>query len=232
MYFSNKNWIEFDDLIVGEETPFEITINNVNFTDGLTDDLQFEMAIVATTSREVEIETIDGVIDLDDSNTDGSINVYFINMFYYEQFLNLKFTLTPTDTISDYWEILFESDDLTSPFKVSIQGEVSETNIDEGDDEEEENVDEPDIDIDITTPPLPEPEEPPKTRLQIARERLTMYLAAEKAILEGAQSYQIGHQSLTRANLAEIRKAIMDLEQLIAGLSGQRNIRRIATIDD
>ena len=38
-------------------------------------------------------------------------------------------------------------------------------------------------------------------------ERLKLYVEAEKAVLSG-QSYTIGNRQLTRANLAEIRKAI------------------------
>jgi len=44
----------------------------------------------------------------------------------------------------------------------------------------------------------------------INNERLTQYLAAERAIL-GGQAYTIGNRSLTRANLAEVRKAIEEL---------------------
>ena len=40
--------------------------------------------------------------------------------------------------------------------------------------------------------------------------RLKLYYAAEEAVLLG-QSYTIGNRSLTRANLAEIRKAISNL---------------------
>ena len=39
-----------------------------------------------------------------------------------------------------------------------------------------------------------------------------MYYQAEEAILGGAQSYSLGSRSLTRANLAEIRKTIDELE--------------------
>lgn len=46
---------------------------------------------------------------------------------------------------------------------------------------------------------------------QIQRERLQKYLAAEEAILNGAQSYQIGNRTLTRGDLEEIRKVISDL---------------------
>ena len=49
------------------------------------------------------------------------------------------------------------------------------------------------------------------------RKRLEMYLAAEEAILCGAQSYAVGSRNLTRANLAEIRDAIDDLYKRLAG---------------
>ena len=39
-------------------------------------------------------------------------------------------------------------------------------------------------------------------------ERLKQYLAAEKAVLVGGQSYRIGNRTLTRADLAEIREEI------------------------
>ena len=42
-------------------------------------------------------------------------------------------------------------------------------------------------------------------------ERLRQYLAAEKAILVGGQSYRIGNRTLTRADLAEIRAEIRSL---------------------
>jgi len=45
-------------------------------------------------------------------------------------------------------------------------------------------------------------------RLEEYKERLELYYAAEKAILDGAQSYQIGSRSLTRGNLTEIRQTI------------------------
>ena len=41
----------------------------------------------------------------------------------------------------------------------------------------------------------------------IQNQRLEMYLEAERAVLSG-QSYTIGNRTLTRASLAEIRKAI------------------------
>lgn len=39
-------------------------------------------------------------------------------------------------------------------------------------------------------------------------ERLRQYLAAERAVLVGGQSYHIGNRTLTRADLAEIREEI------------------------
>ena len=46
-----------------------------------------------------------------------------------------------------------------------------------------------------------------------------MYRDAERRVLQG-QSYTIGNMQLTRANLAEIRKAIADLESQVTLLSG------------
>lgn len=63
-----------------------------------------------------------------------------------------------------------------------------------------------------------------ETRLKTYKSRLELYLKAEEAILEGAQSYSIGSRHLTRADLAEIRKMISTLEdgidELDAELSG------------
>ena len=46
--------------------------------------------------------------------------------------------------------------------------------------------------------------------------RLDMYLAAEEAILGGAQSYTIGSRSLSRADLGEIAEMIKTLEDRVA----------------
>ena len=51
-----------------------------------------------------------------------------------------------------------------------------------------------------------------EARLKTYKSRLELYLKAEAAILEGAQSYTIGSRHLTRADLAEIRKMINTLE--------------------
>lgn len=45
-------------------------------------------------------------------------------------------------------------------------------------------------------------------RVMMYKKRLEMYLAAEEAILSGAQSYSMGSRSLTRANLGEVREMI------------------------
>lgn len=42
-------------------------------------------------------------------------------------------------------------------------------------------------------------------------ERLRQYVAAEKAVLVGGQSYTIGNRRLTRADLADIRAEIKSL---------------------
>lgn len=54
---------------------------------------------------------------------------------------------------------------------------------------------------------------------EIQNERLKMYLEAERRVLCG-QSYTIGNRQLTRANLAEIRKAIDDLVESGATIDG------------
>ena len=54
----------------------------------------------------------------------------------------------------------------------------------------------------------------------LLNKRLAMYLEAEKRVMTG-QSYTIGNRSLTRANLAEIRKAIDDLLAAGATLEGE-----------
>lgn len=60
-----------------------------------------------------------------------------------------------------------------------------------------------------------------EARLTTYKSRLDLYLKAEAAILEGAQSYTIGSRHLTRADLAEIRKMISTLEDGIDELESQ-----------
>lgn len=47
--------------------------------------------------------------------------------------------------------------------------------------------------------------------LELKKARLKMYLDAERAILEGAQSYQIADRVLTRADLKYVQSVIADL---------------------
>lgn len=49
--------------------------------------------------------------------------------------------------------------------------------------------------------------------------RLTVYYAAESAILSGAQSYSIGNRTLTRANITDILKMINRLEGQLTRLN-------------
>ena len=51
-------------------------------------------------------------------------------------------------------------------------------------------------------------------------ERLELYYEAERKVLRG-QSYTIGNRQLTRANLAEIRKAIKELESELEQTKGR-----------
>lgn len=62
--------------------------------------------------------------------------------------------------------------------------------------------------------------------------RLELYYEAERRVLLG-QSYTIGNRQLTRANLAEIRKAIKELEDEIESLAkGSRGISRRVVFHD
>ena len=60
-----------------------------------------------------------------------------------------------------------------------------------------------------------------KERLEKYKERYNLLLDAERAILEGAQSYTIGSRTLTRADLAEVRKLINSVEDGIDELEAQ-----------
>ena len=59
-----------------------------------------------------------------------------------------------------------------------------------------------------------------------------LYVKAEKAVLQ-SQSYNIGGQSLTRANLTEIRKGCDEWQAKLDNLSGSRRrvVKRIIPID-
>lgn len=67
---------------------------------------------------------------------------------------------------------------------------------------------------------------------EILFKRLREYLKAEEAILSGAQSYQIGDRSLTRANLKEIREEIDNLlTELAAADAGRGRTKRAVFFD-
>ena len=51
-------------------------------------------------------------------------------------------------------------------------------------------------------------------------ERLELYYEAERKVLRG-QSYTLGNRQLTRANLAEIREAIRELENELEQTKGR-----------
>ena len=51
-------------------------------------------------------------------------------------------------------------------------------------------------------------------------ERLEFYYEAERKVLRG-QSYTLGNRQLTRANLAEIRRAIKELESELEQMAGR-----------
>ena len=71
-----------------------------------------------------------------------------------------------------------------------------------------------------------------KTRLQVAKMRLELYLKAERAILSG-QSYEAEGLKLTRANLADVQDMIADLEALIGKLeAGSYKRRRVIVPKD
>lgn len=55
--------------------------------------------------------------------------------------------------------------------------------------------------------------------------RLTLYVNAETAILNGAQSYSIGDRTLTRANLRNIQETIEKIENELISLGGGGKVR-------
>lgn len=66
--------------------------------------------------------------------------------------------------------------------------------------------------------------------LEKARQMLDMWIEAEMAVAT-SQSYTIGSRSLTRANLAEIRKAIDFWSNEVAALEkGNTNGRRVVRV--
>ncbi|MBK5073237.1 hypothetical protein I2492_09435 [Budviciaceae bacterium CWB-B4] len=59
------------------------------------------------------------------------------------------------------------------------------------------------------------------SRRQLANYMVTEYIAAELAILTGAQSYSIAGKSLTRANLNDITKMRQYWERRVAAFNGR-----------
>ena len=53
--------------------------------------------------------------------------------------------------------------------------------------------------------------------------RLDLYLSAEQAILQGAQSYGIGSRNLTRADLKEVRSTIEYLTNMVSQLQSKQD---------
>lgn len=66
------------------------------------------------------------------------------------------------------------------------------------------------------------------TDMERLKERLAAYYECERAILTG-QSYRLGDRELHRADLAEVRKAIKDMEERLATLEGR--LRRIKAVE-
>ena len=65
--------------------------------------------------------------------------------------------------------------------------------------------------------------------LMTLRQRLELYLAAERAIVGGAKRYKVGDRELERADLGEIRKAIQDLQEAIKLAEGR--YKRVKAIE-
>lgn len=64
-------------------------------------------------------------------------------------------------------------------------------------------------------------------KLEALRERLQLYLNAEKKILQG-QSYTIGSRQLERANLATVQKKISELQSQIDAVEATGTTKRRA----
>ena len=62
-----------------------------------------------------------------------------------------------------------------------------------------------------------------QARYDRTKKALDVYYEAELAIIGGAQTYSVGSRSLTRANLAEIRAAIVEYENLLEKLASMLN---------
>lgn len=62
-------------------------------------------------------------------------------------------------------------------------------------------------------------------RIDNITKSLEQYYEAELTIINGGQQYSLGSRSLTRANLGEVREAIIDLENLLEKLKSELNGR-------
>lgn len=66
-----------------------------------------------------------------------------------------------------------------------------------------------------------------RARLEIRIANITkaldQYYEAEQTLIMGGQQYSLGSRSLTRVNLAEVRRAIIDLENLLDKLQSELN---------
>lgn len=69
-------------------------------------------------------------------------------------------------------------------------------------------------------------------QLKIAKDRLSMYLKAEAAILT-SQEYRMGSKSLRRADLEDVQKKIKELQNEIARMEtgGKNKVVRVVPID-
>ena len=68
-------------------------------------------------------------------------------------------------------------------------------------------------------------------KLEFLKQRLQLYLDAEEKILL-AKSYTLDNRTITRENLAEVRKAINELLSEIATLESKNgNVRRAVLVD-
>ena len=68
-------------------------------------------------------------------------------------------------------------------------------------------------------------------RRELVRERLRMYLDAEKAILQGAQSYSLENRSLTRADLRYVQSEINEMLLVLTELESRGKVGRVVFVD-
>lgn len=66
--------------------------------------------------------------------------------------------------------------------------------------------------------------------LAASKQRLGLYLLAEAAILNGAQSYSIGNRTITRADLKAVQDTIRKLQADVMKLSRGGGIRTMRIV--